>query len=417
MDVDDYRPIGVIGRKAMVQPASSVAAARLPVLAPQPLQANVADRQEFPSLVAGQTPKVAATLEWPSTQNRHRLNVSEDQASSERSKQSESKADCAICLETLSLGQTQELPCGHTLHMDCAHKMRMFGVPGRCPLCRQTVEELTPVDELLHRAMIHIAQDAYSEAISLVLGILDLDPKHMIASKILKSWPYQHGNLLEILEVAHASGKSHATHKLACMYIRGEGVPQDLARAAQLLEAGAAVGNSDCTYLLALMSENGQGAEKDYVKAASLLEQAHTAGNDAATFELALLLNRGEPGVPQDQPRAAQLFEEAHSAGHIQATCELALVYQFGEGVPEDLTRAVELYEAAAIQGCTKAMKSLVEIGAMYLTGDGVEHDMSEAVRLFEFAHRLGYPQATFVLRELLQELGASAEEQAALLG
>ena len=44
--------------------------------------------------------------------------------------------DCAICLEPLSLGKVQTLPCNHVYHAACVEKLRSAGISQACPMCR-----------------------------------------------------------------------------------------------------------------------------------------------------------------------------------------------------------------------------------------------------------------------------------------
>ena len=51
---------------------------------------------------------------------------------------------CCICLDSLDaegLGR-QCLPCGHVMHENCVAELRRRGASGRCPLCRQSHEDL-----------------------------------------------------------------------------------------------------------------------------------------------------------------------------------------------------------------------------------------------------------------------------------
>ena len=58
---------------------------------------------------------------------------------------------CCICLDSLDvedLGR-QWLACGHVMHGQCVAKLRHRCAAGRCPLCRQSHADLTPVSDLL----------------------------------------------------------------------------------------------------------------------------------------------------------------------------------------------------------------------------------------------------------------------------
>ena len=64
---------------------------------------------------------------------------------------------CCICLESSNkegLGR-QYLPCGHVMHELCVMELRRKGVSDRCPVCRQSHSDLTPVQDLMDRAALH----------------------------------------------------------------------------------------------------------------------------------------------------------------------------------------------------------------------------------------------------------------------
>ena len=64
-------------------------------------------------------------------------------------------ACCSICLEPLTLGSAQTLPCGHAFHGPCVEGLRKFGLAKAqvCPMCR---EALPPgPDQLWEEAFRH----------------------------------------------------------------------------------------------------------------------------------------------------------------------------------------------------------------------------------------------------------------------
>ena len=81
--------------------------------------------------------------------------------------------------------QTQTLPCGHMLHKRCVVKLRRRGASGRCPLCRAAHDDLTPLQELVDKAVAHYIQKSEAEAARLASEVLDLDPEHADMKGIL----------------------------------------------------------------------------------------------------------------------------------------------------------------------------------------------------------------------------------------
>jgi len=64
--------------------------------------------------------------------------------------------------------------------------------------------------------------------------------------------------------------------------------------------------------------------------------------------------------------------------GHAEAQCNLGVCYQDGDGVEQNLARAVELYQQAAEQGEAGAQYNL---GVIYHSGSGVEKSLETAVQ------------------------------------
>jgi hypothetical protein len=62
-------------------------------------------------------------------------------------------------------------------------------------------------------------------------------------------------------------------------------------------------------------------------------------------------------------------------------------MYENGEGVEQDLSKAIELYEKACEGSYAPGYSSL---GLMYENGRGVEQDLSKAFELYEKACELG---------------------------
>ena len=80
-----------------------------------------------------------------------------------------------------------------------------------------------------------------------------------------------------------------------------------------------------------------------------------------AQFNLGFMHHHGV-AMPQDLTRAAELYTAAAAQGFASAQCNLGQMYFDGDGVPQDRTRAMELLKAAASQGDADAKDFLTEI-------------------------------------------------------
>ncbi|MDD2467412.1 MAG: tetratricopeptide repeat protein [Desulfobulbus sp.] len=77
-------------------------------------------------------------------------------------------------------------------------------------------------------------------------------------------------------------------------------------------------------------------------------------------------------GVVQDIKKAVDWHARAAAQGNASAQYVLGLLYSSGEGVPHDKEKAVELISTAAEQGLAEAQYTL---GMMYSTGENVAQD------------------------------------------
>jgi TPR repeat protein len=168
---------------------------------------------------------------------------------------------------------------------------------------------------------------------------------------------------------------------LALRYYNGDGVSQDLAKAAELYQKSADQGNANAQANLGWLYEHGEGVPKDFAKAEQLYQKAADQGNKDAIASLKRLSRPAAPklsnqgnaatwfgdgwryrygqGVPKDLSKAAELYQKAADQGHRAAQYYLGLLYEMGEGVPKDLSKAAELYQKAADQGDVNAQHRL----------------------------------------------------------
>ena len=131
-------------------------------------------------------------------------------------------------------------------------------------------------------------------------------------------------------------------------------------RASELRIKGALTGSASSletgrALALGLMYLNGEGVPRDPAKAAPLLATAAKRGNPQARHELALLHVEGF-SVPHDPDFAVHLLQGASDDGHVASTVYLAEHYLFGKNCPKDVGAALELLYVAAAKGEPAAM-------------------------------------------------------------
>ncbi|MBC7367261.1 MAG: SEL1-like repeat protein [Undibacterium sp.] len=117
-------------------------------------------------------------------------------------------------------------------------------------------------------------------------------------------------------------------------------------------------------------------------------------------------------GVAQDYSEAVRLYELAAAKGHAPALFNLGMMSELGRGTPADLTAAFKRYLRAAELGFAAAQ---FNVGNMYANGIGVKRDFFEAALWFRQAADRAVPEAQYNLA-LAYELGrgVSKDETAA---
>jgi len=118
--------------------------------------------------------------------------------------------------------------------------------------------------------------------------------------------------------------------------------------------------------------------------------EAASDGDPQSQFEMGQKYDIGD-GVPEDLTGAVEWNRKAAEQGDADAHCEVGEAYRDGVGVPEDYTEAVKWYRKAAEQGHAGAQYNL---GRMYFEGEGVPEDDVEAYAWTSVAARNGHEDA-----------------------
>ncbi|MFQ1979513.1 SEL1-like repeat protein [Aeromonas veronii] len=113
-------------------------------------------------------------------------------------------------------------------------------------------------------------------------------------------------------------------------------------------------------------------------------------GDAVAQFTLGSRYDFGE-GVEQNDSKAVEWYRKAAEKGLPAAQFNLGLMYQNGQGVVKSDSQAVEWYRKAAEQEYPSAQCAM---GFMYEEGKGVEQSYSQAVELYRKAAEQGHSDA-----------------------
>jgi localization factor PodJL len=150
------------------------------------------------------------------------------------------------------------------------------------------------------------------------------------------------------------SGDARAERELAFAYLRGDGVPKDLAASARWAQAAAEQGDGEAQYLAGSLYRDGAGVPRDTARAFAWFAQAAAAGQIKAMHNLAIAYAQGD-GTPRDETAAVSWFARAAARGYVDSAFDLAVLYEKGQGVPQDAKLALRWYRAAAAAGDAQA--------------------------------------------------------------
>ncbi len=165
-----------------------------------------------------------------------------------------------------------------------------------------------------------------------------------------------------------------------------------------------------------LVSQKGGGGTT-WASVAELATDA-AKNNPHACAALGEALLRGN-GVPQDVPRALALLEQAARAGIGLAAFRLGMLLDDGQGVAQDRRRALDYFRAGAAGGVTEAF---FNVGAAYVGAHGVKRDYTEGLAWLILATQRGADKDTEqTVRARIQKLRhpewiAAAEKRASLI-
>ena len=116
----------------------------------------------------------------------------------------------------------------------------------------------------------------------------------------------------------------------------------DYEKALKYYQLAADAGSADGWRGLGVMYMNGNGVEADMEKGLEYTQVA-VGMNDAKAFaNLGLFYHYGLGAVEQDIGRAAECYEKSGELGYSGAFVTLGNLYQYGEGVEQDIGKAAE---------------------------------------------------------------------------
>jgi uncharacterized protein len=220
--------------------------------------------------------------------------------------------------------------------------------------------------------------------------------------------PQDYGQAKLFYKIAADGKDKYAYHALGKMYDTGTGVEQNYSKAANWFTLASKENVPYADYRLAQLYESGQGVEKDeelssilYKKALDeFVEQEKQQPNAADEFRIANMYLRGL-GVEANPEEAIIWLNLCIEKEDPRAQYQLARMYQEGQDITQDETKAQELY-AASLAGFLKLEQETpashieYKIAGMYDRGNGTEADTVQAYSWFVKAAEGGHPHAAY---------------------
>ena len=160
----------------------------------------------------------------------------------------------------------------------------------------------------------------------------------------------------EALRAAAARGDAKAQFIIASRYLDGQGVGQDLPKAAYWYQLSAERRLAPSQYRLATLFERGKGVPQDAATALLWYERAAAGGNVKSMHNAAVIAAGSQAGTP-NYDKAFRWFKAAADRGLHDSQFNLAVLYERGLGTRVDTKEALFWYTLAAKQGDSDAAK------------------------------------------------------------
>ncbi|KAF7727770.1 hypothetical protein EC973_007001 [Apophysomyces ossiformis] len=179
--------------------------------------------------------------------------------------------------------------------------------------------------------------------------------------------------------------------RVAAMFFKGEGVPENTNMAWQWFLKSANNGNKYAQYMVGLHYEKGLTVQKDEEKAKMYFTQSAEQGFAEAQTTLGIrLVDEGK------YKQGICWLERAMDMDHPRAFLKFGIMYEIGQGVDRNSKLAIDHYQTAARQNDPVAQYLL---GLRYRLGQhGLTQNNAEAERYLTLSAKTGYGPAQRLL-------------------
>jgi TPR repeat protein len=206
---------------------------------------------------------------------------------------------------------------------------------------------------------------------------------------------------------ASISGDTDAIYRLACMYINGYGVTQDLLRAFQLFTRASTLGhkNANKQFKVERVYESDElnhshsltpdpEIEVNKKTRIRMLEKVTKKGYARLQYQLGIMYEKD-----QDSQGAFKWFSFAVNIGVTDAYYRVGVFYEEGRGVDQDYIMAAKMYQKAI----EEHEDAYYRLGQLYQYGNGVDLDYLKSYQFYKKASDMGHVEAHKILNIILK--------------
>lgn len=148
---------------------------------------------------------------------------------------------------------------------------------------------------------------------------------------------------VEYWEKAIEIGSFRHAYTLACLYIEGNDIPQNMQRGVELMRKAAEHGNANAQNELGLLYYQGKGVPQNYTEAFKWVQMSANANCALGQSNLGMFYKKGI-GCDSNLTMAAMWYEKASEQGDFNATVCYACMLYNGEGVAKQPKRTEMLF-------------------------------------------------------------------------
>jgi TPR repeat protein len=199
---------------------------------------------------------------------------------------------------------------------------------------------------------------------------------------------------LQLFRTLADQGNTHAQRNVGIMYLKGQGVPQNIAQATKWIRTAADGGLAEAQNEVGIFYQRGWGVERNDAEAVKWYRRAADQGLVASQVNLADTYALGR-GVPQDFGEALKWYRLAADQGSPYAENVVGIAYEHGVYVAQDDAEAFRWYRRAANKiydrpGDTWIHSPQYNFALMYASGRGTAQDYVKALMWFILAAAFG---------------------------